>query len=78
MVPGASHIASPKQGALRSYLNSKAEESKDAVKLSPLESLEKHEQRLDMVYRNIQSRMGNLFISYRNILRRNGVGWIIK
>lgn len=62
---------------LRSFLNSKVKENKDTVDLSSLDSIIKSQLKMDMSDRNAQSRVENLFISYRTLLRRNGLGWIV-
>lgn len=63
---------------LRRYLETKAEEAKDVVTRDTLDKLVEEELRTDMKDKNARSRIETLFVSYRSLLRRHGVSWILK
>lgn len=63
---------------LRSYLEKKAEESKEVVTIDTLDKLVEDKLRIDMTDSDARSRIENLFVSYLTLLPRNGLSWIIK
>lgn len=63
---------------LRDYLNGEAQESKEVMNLHSLDDIVKKELRTDMSDSNAKSRMRNLFVSYRAILKRHGVAWLLE
>lgn len=63
---------------LRSYLERKAEESKESVNLDALDMIVERDLHMDMTDRNAKSRMESLFVSYHALLRRNGISWLLK
>lgn len=61
-----------------SYLDGKAEESKEVMTISVLDKLVENELRIDMSDKDARSRIETLFMSYNSLLRRNGLAWLSK
>lgn len=63
---------------LRKFLEDESKESKEVLSMDILDDIVSKELRTNMSDRNAKSRMRNLFVSYRTILRRHGIEWILE
>lgn len=63
--------------ALQSYLEDMAEESKAAFHPDTLDTLVRTDLRVYLNEKNARSSIEELFISYHNVLRLNGLKWLI-
>lgn len=63
---------------VQAFVAKRAEESKEAVTLDKLYKIVKDELRTNMRNSDATARMQDLFANYHTILRRHGLGWIIK
>lgn len=57
------------------YLESKAASSKDFVTIDMLDKIVDNHLQIDMAHRDARSRIENLFVCYKSILRRHGLSW---
>ena len=76
-IEGATGYDTLTDARLRSYLEEKSKESRDAVTLETLDGIVSRELRTEMSDKNAKSRMQSLFVSYHAMLKRNGVAWIL-
>lgn len=58
---------------LRAYLTEKAKESTEVVTLDVLDKIVANQLQMNMEDNDARSRIENLFIAYRSLLRRNGL-----
>lgn len=65
-------------GILRAYLEKKAETAKDVITMSVLDEIVRKDLRMNMHDANATSRIESVFVGYHQILRRNGLSWIVK
>lgn len=63
---------------LFSYSDPKAESSKDVFTIYLLGKIVEDNLREDMIYDNATSRIKNLFMSYKSLLRRSQLSWVTK
>lgn len=63
---------------LRDYLSKKAEESKNVETIETLDLIVENELHTDMEDKDARSRIQTLFVSFKSLLRRNRLSWIIK
>lgn len=63
---------------LRTYLDTKAEASKEVFSLDIFHTLLSNELRINMLNSNDKSRIENLFIPYHSLLRRQDLSWLSK
>lgn len=63
---------------LRSYLEKKAEEIHDTIKLPSFDALVKKNMRMDILNSDALSRMKNLFLDYQKLLRKHGLIWMVE
>lgn len=61
---------------LRTYLDSNVESSKDVITIDMLDKNLEDNMRMDMNDKDATSRIEKLFISYKSLLRRNGLPWV--
>lgn len=67
------YYANLSDSELRTYLDNKAEKSKEFITLDVRDNLAKKELRMNISDSNAPSRVKNLFASYRSLLPRNGL-----
>lgn len=60
------------------YLESKAEPSKSVVTTDMLDKIFEDSLRMDMTDNDARSRIEDLFVTYKSLLRRHGVSWVAK
>lgn len=63
---------------LRTYLDKQAEESKEVVTIYNLDKLVEYRLHIDMKDSDARSQIKNLFVSYKTLLRSNGLSWLTK
>ena len=77
-IPNATSMEELTEETLRKFLENKAVESKETITLSSLDALVKRQLRMNTKDPSAESRMQSLFISYRSLLRQNGLLWVLE
>lgn len=77
-ITGANDYKSLSDELVRTFLEQRAEESKEVVTLEKLDEIVSRELRTNMRNTNASARMQDLFASYHTILVRNGLKWILE
>eukprot|EP00180_Rhodochaete_pulchella_P004096 Plantae.Rhodophyta-Rhodochaete_pulchella.ctg7553.p1 GENE.Plantae.Rhodophyta-Rhodochaete_pulchella.ctg7553~~Plantae.Rhodophyta-Rhodochaete_pulchella.ctg7553.p1 ORF type:complete len:129 (-),score=19.30 Plantae.Rhodophyta-Rhodochaete_pulchella.ctg7553:832-1218(-) len=75
---GASSYDTLTDYQLRTYLGGKTKESKETVAIDTFDDMVSKELRINRSDPGAKSRIENLFVSYRSLLRRHGLSWIVK
>lgn len=76
-IDGADSYDTITSDLVRSFLESRAKESKEIITLKKLDKIVAEELRMNMWNTDATARMQDLFSQYHTILRRNGLKWII-
>lgn len=66
------------ENALRQYLEKEAEDFRETLTLSGLDSIVRKDLKMDMKNKDARSRMKSLLIEYHTLLRRNGLYWLLE
>ena len=77
-IPGAETYEDLQDADLRSYLETQARASKQAMTIDKLDRFVKADLRINMRDEDSVSRTRNLFVSYHALLRKHGVSWVME
>lgn len=75
-IPDCTDVESLTDKSLRSYLESESQETSETLTEAELTKMVESDLKMDMSVKSAKSRMKLLFMSYKSMLRTNGLKWV--